>query len=91
MRVGPKPEIPRVMSQQKAKGYLLPTAHIWVSNVKREWRGHLPPYCRVVSPYDGEEDEGRAISLCIKKLWIQYLESHGLPSSKCPFEELVAT
>ena len=89
MKGGPRVEMPRVMSQLEAKMYLPPGASIWGSNGRPEWWGHRPPYRRVVSPCDGEDDEARAINLCVKKLWIQDLELFGKPRSECPFDGIV--
>ena len=89
MKGGPRVAMPRVISQLEANMYLPLGASIWVSNGRPELWGHMAPYRRVVSPFDGEDDEARAINLCIKKLWIQYLELFGKPRSECPFHGTV--
>ena len=78
--------IPHIMGQEEATLYVPPSVSIWQCNVRREWWGHGVPYKRVVSCWSTAEGESEAIKICLKRLWMQWLEREGRTREDCPWD-----
>ena len=82
----PRRKIPRV-SQEEAKTYLPPGAHIWRGLTHWVWAGHMPPRRRISEPFNN--DDCIALVRLLKRLWEQYLEMNALEWKDCPYDFVV--
>ena len=83
------PRLPRVLTQPEAALFCPPEGHIWVSNHRREFWGHLEKsgYRRVWDVYheDSEEAETACMISVLQKLWVQHNTLNGFARTACPF------
>ena len=81
-----RPEPPASMSQEEAAMWVPPHSHIWISNSRDQWWGHLKPFKIIVVPWNlTNGDSGEACNLAIKRLRLQHFISTGETKDQCPF------
>ena len=82
-----------MLSQEEAAIYCPPNGHLWISNQKRSFHGHLEKseYKRVFAIYieDGPEHEQKAMLSVLQQLWVQYNQMKGNGKYDCPFAGFV--
>jgi len=87
--VGPKRVLPAHIAQKDAKRFIPPNCSIWVSATRGEWNGHTHGHPhRVYEPFNRYGSSEEALHMCLRRLWLQFLEPLGLDGSSCPVEGL---
>lgn len=79
------------IDQKDAHAILPEGAHIWVGRVVGEWKGHCPPYRRIISRWSLSSQEG-AMKNIVQRLWTQALHKAGLTycTETCPHSDYFA-
>jgi len=77
------------ISHREAKRHIPPGCSIWRGFTQHRWCGHCPPNKRISNPFGAGADEGEAMFSCIRRLWVEHLELHGLDKSACPYAGLL--
>jgi hypothetical protein len=79
--------LPELIPQAQAKQYLPAGASIWRANKHQRWCGHMPPRCRLSSPYHDHEGEQTSMIDVLYRLWQQKAELEACPLSEiCPWD-----
>ena len=79
-------EVAEGILQRNVSQYCPPGGHIWRSNQRPQWQGHMPPRRRVHAVWTSTVGEEACVKEVLAKLWQQYLDIESLTVDACPFK-----